>query len=441
VNEPAEKIWEGRGDAMSDARLSIVPGEAVDDRALGEMHLRLLLHVGRQNNKRGWLRLSQSEIAAAWGCSRSRLCTAVKELVEAGYLEKRDQVSTGESFCVYRISADPAAARAAAAACGGGVFRPGNTPPSGAGGGSVPPGEHPCSHSGNTPVPAAGTPPIYIDNRLSPTIADKESPPPPPTSAAPPRGGQDHTEQGEASEPQGRSFGVARAVPPTADDEDEPGSPADGRPWPPALAAAIEAGASGPALDRLLAPLLQTRRVSLGAGALAEKGAAVAALVRRASRLPTPELDAVAAQLAGASKRLTAHEIASAIDAAYARVGKRAKDRAALAELDLPALAAAAASSWSAIAGHVRAERAAAGSDAAPWLEGLRAAEVSPTRLVLVAANAFHATWTQREIGASLERHAGRVLGAGRVVRVDIVPPEEWRRRVGNRRSADEGGE
>jgi hypothetical protein len=60
---------------------------------------------------------------------------------------------------------------------------------------------------------------------------------------------------------------------------------------------------------------------------------------------------------------------------------------------------------------------------------------------VLVAANAFHATWTQREIGASLERHAGRVLGAGRVVRVDIVPPEEWRRRVGNRRSADEGGE
>lgn len=104
--ERAEKVYEGRGDMLSDARMSWIDGRAADDMRLKGLHMRLLLHVGRQNHRRGWLRLSQTELAEAWGVHRSSINRYVAQLVEWGYLDKREQADTGESFCVYKVRLD-----------------------------------------------------------------------------------------------------------------------------------------------------------------------------------------------------------------------------------------------------------------------------------------------------------------------------------------------
>jgi MarR family len=98
-----EKIWDGRGDRLVDARYSQFPGQAADDLRLNGLHFRLLAHIGRQNQKRGWLRLSQTELSDAWDCSRSRISTAVNELVVMGYVVKKSQSESGESFCLYKV--------------------------------------------------------------------------------------------------------------------------------------------------------------------------------------------------------------------------------------------------------------------------------------------------------------------------------------------------
>lgn len=100
------RTWEGRGDRLTDARMSWMSGRAADDLRLGILHFRMLAHLGRQNHRRGWLRLSQSELAEAWDCSRPRLNAAIGDLVEWGYVAKRSQAQTGESFCTYKVRLD-----------------------------------------------------------------------------------------------------------------------------------------------------------------------------------------------------------------------------------------------------------------------------------------------------------------------------------------------
>lgn len=100
----SEKIWDGRGDRMIDARYTQFPGQAADDLRLTGVHLRILTHVGRQNQRRGWLRLSQTELAVAWGLSRQRVNMGVADLVTWGYLKKQDQAQTRESFCLYKVA-------------------------------------------------------------------------------------------------------------------------------------------------------------------------------------------------------------------------------------------------------------------------------------------------------------------------------------------------
>lgn len=184
-----ERVWEGRGEALDDARLTLFDARAADDKGLGKIHFRVLAHVGRQNNKRGWLRVSQSELAERWACSRSSINEAFRDLVERRYLLQRTQQEAGESFCQYKISLDgEASAPRIAQSAKGGVSSPDDTPSSGLHGGSVVTGRHVCTPGGDTPVSLETTPPAAAVKATrarpsdKPTIAD--SPPYPPSQAA-----------------------------------------------------------------------------------------------------------------------------------------------------------------------------------------------------------------------------------------------------------------
>jgi hypothetical protein len=106
MGSKAEKTFDGRGDRLSDARMSMLSGRAADDLRLSGLHLRLLAHLGRQNHRRGWLRISQSELAEQWDVSRQRVNMAIRDLVGWRYVLKRDQKKTGESFCTYKTRLD-----------------------------------------------------------------------------------------------------------------------------------------------------------------------------------------------------------------------------------------------------------------------------------------------------------------------------------------------
>ncbi len=101
-----ERVWDGRGDALEDARLTTAAGRLADDLRLRETHFRIMAHVGRQNGARGWLRVSQSELAARWAVHRNTVNRAFGQLVEWEYLKQRTQEQAGESFCLYKVALD-----------------------------------------------------------------------------------------------------------------------------------------------------------------------------------------------------------------------------------------------------------------------------------------------------------------------------------------------
>ena len=100
-------IWDGRGDSLANARFSWIPGHAVDNLDLTCIHFRLLCHIGRQNADRGWLKLSQTELAERWGYKRGSINAAIGQLVKWGLVERLSQKQTGDSFCQYRIKHRP----------------------------------------------------------------------------------------------------------------------------------------------------------------------------------------------------------------------------------------------------------------------------------------------------------------------------------------------
>lgn len=100
-------VWDGRGDRGAGARMSWLAGGAADDLRLTCLHFRILAHLGQFNNKKGWCRLSQMDLAAMFGVHRQSVNKAISELVEWEYIEKQSQQQTGESFCLYRTVIDP----------------------------------------------------------------------------------------------------------------------------------------------------------------------------------------------------------------------------------------------------------------------------------------------------------------------------------------------
>jgi hypothetical protein len=101
-----EFVWDGRGNRGDDARYSILPGRVATDSDLSAVHFRILTHLGRFNHKKGWCRLDQAELGTMFGVRRQAICTAIGQLVENDYIEKRSQAETGESFCLYRMKID-----------------------------------------------------------------------------------------------------------------------------------------------------------------------------------------------------------------------------------------------------------------------------------------------------------------------------------------------
>lgn len=180
----SERIWDGRGEALEDARLTTADGRMADDLRLKGLHFRVMAHIGRQNHRRGWLRVSQTELAERWACHRVALNRAFKQLVEWGYLMQRTQEEAGESFCLYKVALDGETDESATPAKQAkkppsGVQPTGYTPPDGGCNVQV----TPVQPTDYTCVAGEVTPPSapYISSRahrLSPTIADSSPPPP-----------------------------------------------------------------------------------------------------------------------------------------------------------------------------------------------------------------------------------------------------------------------
>lgn len=189
----SERIWDGRGEALDDARLTTADGRMADDLRLKGLHFRVMAHVGRQNHRRGWLRVSQSELSERWQCYRTSLSRAFTDLVKWGYLLQRTQEEAGESFCLYKVALDTDVADAPSPASGtdsgkkkrqasassahGGVCSTENTPTSE----GVCATEHTRVLGESTPVCATEHTPHSISraHRLSPTDADITPPPAP----------------------------------------------------------------------------------------------------------------------------------------------------------------------------------------------------------------------------------------------------------------------
>ena len=102
----ADSVWDGRFDKLADARFSTIPGSAPDDLRLTGIHFRLLTHIGRQNATRGWIKLSQTELAKRFDVKRGSINRAIGQLVKWKYIERLGQAKTGEALCQYRVVID-----------------------------------------------------------------------------------------------------------------------------------------------------------------------------------------------------------------------------------------------------------------------------------------------------------------------------------------------
>jgi len=309
MSETIERVWDGRGDALSDARMTQADARMADDLRLKLTHFRVMAHVGRQNNRRGWLRVSQSELAERWGNHRNTVNAAFVDLVGWGYLLQRTQEEAGESFCQYKVALDgeadgshfapvqaknvsqrecsPQTAPPCETSGDEGGVQPTDCTPTG---GECSPqtahvhsgGVHPCTVGEYTPhiIPRA--------HRLSPTIAEGSEEPPLPPQA----GGQDVS----------RDLGSGDGHP-----EGQGETPLLVR-----LLVKLEAvRPHDPFIVRVLRPLLAKRRFSA-----ADPFAALAAACERAKGLPTPHLDKVLGLLLDADvKAIKADRLTAAIDA------------------------------------------------------------------------------------------------------------------------------
>lgn len=185
-----KRIWDGRGEALGDARLSTADGRMADDLRLKASHFRVMAHVGRQNHRRGWLRVSQSELAERWQCHRNSINRAFNDLVAWGYLMQRTQHEAGESFCLYKVVLDgecddgappaksPVKPPIKTSAKPQGECTPECAPPAG---GGAHHNVHMCTLEEYTRAHWGSTPPTIYPraHRLSPTDEEKTLPPPP----------------------------------------------------------------------------------------------------------------------------------------------------------------------------------------------------------------------------------------------------------------------
>jgi MarR family protein len=82
---------------------TVMPNEGL----LTRVHWRLLAHVSRQDLQRGWVRVSQADLAKLWGKSRETINRAFRDLVAWGYLDQLSQQTAHNRWCAYRVVIDP----------------------------------------------------------------------------------------------------------------------------------------------------------------------------------------------------------------------------------------------------------------------------------------------------------------------------------------------
>lgn len=78
---------------MSTPRYSIIPGAAVDDPQVSDLHLRILTLFGKASDNNGWLQVNQRVIAERTGRSRETINRSIRELVDMGYVRKKARFS------------------------------------------------------------------------------------------------------------------------------------------------------------------------------------------------------------------------------------------------------------------------------------------------------------------------------------------------------------
>lgn len=78
---------------MSGPRYSIIPADALDDSRVTDLHLRVLSDFGRAADRNGWLQANQSLVAKRLGRSRETINRTIRDLVEWGYLRKKQRFS------------------------------------------------------------------------------------------------------------------------------------------------------------------------------------------------------------------------------------------------------------------------------------------------------------------------------------------------------------
>lgn len=386
----SERIWDGRGEALDDARLTTADGRMADDLRLKGLHFRVMAHVGRQNHRRGWLRVSQTELAERWDCHRVALNRTFKDLVEWRYLLQRTQEEAGESFCLYKVALDgetddgaaPVKPATVTAQAEGGVKPTGYTPPGGGCNVQV----TPVKPMGYTGVAPEVTPPserviATRAHRLSPTDADKDSPPPP---------------QGGAS------------AGPIGDDQ----KPDDGwaRGWSEAAQGVVAGLRANGSLAHVVASFIDLVRGTLRP----QKGADAAAFVRQlAHRLRDirPEALARAAQVLLDTRggylpdAATIERTAKAAEAALRAEASAADARGTAAPAGDPALTA----RWP----QMRAALAAALGEQVTrsWFDGLVLVRLEAGVLTIAADSPFKARWIGQHHETALRDAARAVLG------------------------------
>lgn len=85
-------------------RYSIIPADFVDDPRPQLVHFRAICFMGRHTNRYGWCVVSQSKMARRFGVARETINRAIRDLVEWGYVDKRE--AKGGGLCQYRVLMD-----------------------------------------------------------------------------------------------------------------------------------------------------------------------------------------------------------------------------------------------------------------------------------------------------------------------------------------------
>jgi hypothetical protein len=78
---------------MSGPRYSIFPADALDDGRVTDLHLRVLGDFGRASDRNGWLQANQGLMAKRLGRSRETINRTIRDLVEWGYVRKKQRFS------------------------------------------------------------------------------------------------------------------------------------------------------------------------------------------------------------------------------------------------------------------------------------------------------------------------------------------------------------